>query len=102
MKNKTQDKGQYSLHHRDLFLKIIPGVMSEAETSSSRLRRGAKQRNSYGGTAATAVATGMTMPPPPSLLPGGGGGSGAVMARPRTSPSQAGRSPGPGGGPAHR
>ena len=41
--------------------------MSEVETSSSRLRRGAKERNSYVGAA----------------------------ARPRTSPSQPSRSPGP-------
>ena len=61
--------------------------MSEAETSSSRLRRGAKQRNSYGGTAAA--------PGPLGGVPGVGG---AVAARPRTSPSQPGRSPGPGGG----
>ena len=40
--------------------------MSEVETSSSRLRRGAKERHSYGGA-----------------------------ARPRTSPSQPGRPPGP-------
>jgi hypothetical protein len=87
-------------YHSNL-LSLSSGVMSEAETSSSRLRRGAKQRNSYGGTAA-AAATGM--PVPPSLLPGGGGGGGSVgvAARPRTSPSQPGRSPGPGGGPALR
>ena len=48
--------------------------MSEVETSSSRLRRGAKERNSYGS-----------------------GGGGQVSARPRTSPSQPSRSPGPGG-----
>ena len=41
--------------------------MSEVETSSSRLRRGAKDRHSYVGGA----------------------------ARPRTSPSQPSRSPGP-------
>lgn len=41
--------------------------MSEVETASSRLRRGAKQRNSYGG--------------------------GVVTPRPRTSPSQPSRSP---------
>ena len=41
--------------------------MSEVETASSRLRRGAKQRNSYGG--------------------------GVVIPRPRTSPSQPSRSP---------
>ena len=50
--------------------------MSEVETSSSRLRRGAKERNSYGS---------------------GAGGGGQVSARPRTSPSQPSRSPGPGG-----
>jgi len=65
--------------------------MSEAETSSSRLRRGAKQRNSYGGTAATAAG----LPGAAAIVPVGGG---AVAARPRTSPSQPGRSPGPGGG----
>ena len=48
--------------------------MSEVETSSSRLRRGAKERNSLGT-----------------------GGGGQVTARPRTSPSQPSRSPGPGG-----
>ena len=45
--------------------------MSEVETSSSRLRRGAKERHSYGGGAAQAAP------------------------RPRTSPSQPSRSPGP-------
>ena len=43
------------------------GIMSEVETSSSRLRRGAKERHSYVGSS----------------------------ARPRTSPSQPSRSPGP-------
>ena len=45
----------------------MTGIMSEVETSSSRLRRGAKDRHSYVGGA----------------------------ARPRTSPSQPSRSPGP-------
>ena len=61
-------------HHSSLSLVITlhpAGIMSEVETSSSRLRRGAKERHSYGGGAAQAAP------------------------RPRTSPSQPSRSPGP-------
>ena len=67
---------EYSPHSTeldDIYSWKCSGIMSEVETSSSRLRRGAKERNSYGG------------------------GQSQASARPRTSPSQPSRSPGPGG-----